>query len=289
MGPALATPPWRARQLSSTVLQRKWDPNYVADDLQRDPPAEVRRVLRQEIGFGCHVPTCRSPFLEYHHFDPEWHVEHHHRPEGLIPLCPSHHAQAGAFTVEQLRAFKRAAYDNPVKGRFEWLRREIVGAVGGSLYHETPVLVQLGSEPMVWFRRDEFGHALLNVRMLTTPGNQMDRVRIQDNDFNVRGTPTDFETPPSGRLLRVRYANGDYMRIEFREIRSLEAAAKRFPDVRSDGLAMVAEHWPMTFVIITMQAGGIGVRFGPTMTKLQRNNTIRGSVMSHCGVGLSFG
>src|SRR4051812_5561180 len=99
----------------------------VSDELSRDPPAEVRRTLRREVGFGCPIPRCRSPFLEYHHFDPEWHVEHHHRPEGLIPLCPTHHAQAAAFTVTQLRELKAAAHHRPASGRFEWLRRELVG------------------------------------------------------------------------------------------------------------------------------------------------------------------
>ena len=260
------------------------------DVIPRDPPADVRRFLRQEVRFGCPVPQCRSPFLEYHHFDPEWHVEHHHRLEGLIPLCPTHHAQAAAFTVDQLRQFKSTAHERPeASGRFAWLRRELVGAVGGCLYHETPVLVQVGSEPMVWFNRDELGHALLNVRMLTTPGHEMDRIRIQDNDFIVRGTPTDLECPPSGRLLRVRYANGDYMRVEFREIRSLQAASRRFPQIRQDALAVVCRDWPLTFVIVTMSAGGTSVRFGPTLTRLPRGNVMKGCVVSHCSVGLVFG
>jgi hypothetical protein len=129
----------------------------------------------------------------------------------------------------------------------------------------------------------------MQTAMLTTTGHEQERIRIQDNDFIVRGTPADFETPPSGRLLRVRYRNGDYMRVEFREIRSLEAAARRFPHVGQAGIAMIEPAWPMTFVIITMRAGGTNVQFGPTSTRLPGNNTIIGSVMSHCGVGLSFG
>jgi hypothetical protein len=142
---------------------------------------------------------------------------------------------------------------------------------------------------MVWFNRDELGHALLNVRMLTTPGHEMDRIRIQDNDFIVRGTPTDLECPPSGRLLRVRYANGDYMRVEFREIRSLQAASRRFPQIRQDALAVVCSDWPLTFVIVTMSAGGTSVRFGPTLTRLPRGNVMKGCVASHCSVGLVIG
>lgn len=259
-------------------------------DLQRDPPAEVRRRLRHEVGFGCPVPRCGSPFLEYHHFDPEWHIEHHHRPEGLIPLCPTHHAQAAAFTVSQLRQFKKVARAaaSP-SGRFEWMRRELVGAVGGCLYHETPILVQLGEEPMIWFERDVFGHALLNARMLTTTGKEQQRIRVQNNDFIVRGDPLDFECPPSGRLLRVRYADGDYMRVEFREIGSWQAAAKRFAHIRPDYIAGLDGSWPKTFVTVSMHAGGTSVRFGPTITRLPGRNTMRGGVMSHCGVGLVFG
>jgi hypothetical protein len=258
-------------------------------ELVWQPPADVRRRLRQEVGFGCPLPRCRSAFLEYHHFDPEWHVEHHHRPEGIIPLCPTHHAQAGAFTVDQFREFKVIAQrTSPAAGRFEWMRRDLVGAVGGCLYHETPVLVQLGSEPMIWFERDEFGHALLNSRMLTTHGKDELRMRVQNNDFIVRGDPADFECPPSGRLLRIRYPDGDYMRIEFREVQTWQTASKRFRHMKPDYIAGLDGSWPKTFVLVSMSAGGTSVRFGPTMTMLPRNNTIRGGVISHCAVGLVF-
>ncbi len=79
----------------------------------------------------------------------------------MIPLCPTHHAQADAFTLEQLREMKTAAPARQPTGRFAWLLRELVAVVGGCLYHETPVLIQYRNEPMVWFRRDDLGHALL--------------------------------------------------------------------------------------------------------------------------------
>lgn len=196
----------------------------------------------------------------------------------------------GLWCGQQLRQFKVAAqHAASPAGRFEWMRRDLVGAVGGCLYHETPILVQLGSEPMIWFERDELGHALLNARMLTTTGKQEQRIRIQNNDFILRGHPIDFECPPSGRLLRVRYADGDYMRVEFRETHTWEAASKRFPHMRADYIAGLDGSWPKTFMSVSMHAGGTSVRFGPTMTRLPRSNTLRGGVMSHCGVGLVFG
>ena len=257
-------------------------------EITREVPADIRRLLRAEVGFGCSVPQCRSPFLQYHHFDPEWHVEHHHRPEGIIPLCATHHAQASAFTVDQLRQMKINAHEHPASGRFQWLRNELVGVVGGNLYHETPVLVQFAGQPMVWFNRDEHGNALLNVRMLTTVGKEQERIRIQDNDFILRGSPSDFECPPSGRILRARYENGDYMRIEFRQANTAAAAANRYKHIGAHGFQLIEGHWPMTFVEVTMQVGGSKVRFSPNQTTLPGNNVMRGCVTSRCSFGLSF-
>lgn len=268
----------------------QWNDEQVVDGPKREVPPAVRKRLRQEVGFGCPVPRCRSPFLEYHHFDPEWHVEHHHRPEGLIPLCPTHHAQAASFTLDQLRTFKETAANlAAATGRFEWLRHQLIGAVGGNLYLDTPILVQFRSDPMVWFNRDSDGHALLNVRMLTTVGNEAERIRIEDNDFIVRGTPVDFECPPSGRLLRVRYENGDYMRVEFREFGSPQTASNKFTHMTLDSLHMLPATWPLTFVIVTMRAGGTNIRFGPSMTRLPGNNVIRGCTMVGGQAGLVFG
>jgi len=58
--------------------------------VNRTPPAAVRRELRREVGFGCPIPDCGIPYLTWHHFDPEWRVEEHHRPEGMIALCLTH-------------------------------------------------------------------------------------------------------------------------------------------------------------------------------------------------------
>src|SRR5437868_11863995 len=52
--------------------------------MTRTPPASVIRILRKEVGFGCPYPGCRNPILTWHHFAPAWHIEHHHRPEGMI-------------------------------------------------------------------------------------------------------------------------------------------------------------------------------------------------------------
>ena len=38
--------------------------------MNRTPPKKVIQTLRQEVGFGCPIPNCGNPYLEWHHFDP---------------------------------------------------------------------------------------------------------------------------------------------------------------------------------------------------------------------------
>src|SRR5436190_194003 len=130
--------------------------------MDRTPPVSVRRALRAEVGFGCPVSGCANPYLEYHHFDPPWHEREHHDAAGMIALCAEHHrkADAGAFTGQQLRHMKRSD-DKAVAGRFDWLRNNLLAVVGGSLYYDTPVILQFRGERAIWFERDESGHMLL--------------------------------------------------------------------------------------------------------------------------------
>src|SRR5205823_1272785 len=136
---------------------------------------------------------------------------------------------AGAFTREQLGRMKQdgRAHAAEVRGRFEWMRRELLGVVGGSFYHETPILVQFRDEPMIWFNRDESGYLLLNVRMLTA--SKEPRLRVEDNYWITRGNPDDFECPPSGKRIRARYSTGDDITIEFLELNTVSDAQSRYP------------------------------------------------------------
>ena len=102
--------------------------------ISRNPPEAVKRLLRQEVGFGCPLPYCRRPFLSFHHFDPPWNKEQHHRPEGMIALCVEHHAAAdrGAFDNSRLRKLKKSDHSvNDVKARFEWARSKQLIRLGG--------------------------------------------------------------------------------------------------------------------------------------------------------------
>ena len=113
--------------------------DWVQQDLSRNPPDHVKRQLRREVGLGCPVPDCRKPFLSFHHFDPPWAKEHHHRPEGMVALCVEHHdaADGGAFEKSYLRALKVSGCPAAdVSARFAWARSKQLIRLGG--YYSSP-------------------------------------------------------------------------------------------------------------------------------------------------------
>ena len=186
----------------------------------------------------------------------------------MIALCAKHHAMAdaGAYTKEQLRSFKdegvKRARD--VKGRFEWMRQSIVAVVGNSFYFGTPIIVQMNGQPVVWFNRDEEGYLLLNVNMPTISGEP--RVRIEDNFWLLVGEPVDLVSPPSGRSLRVSYANGDSLEVEFATLNSAEVAQARYPNSH----ALLGDTClPTTAVEVYFKIAGTAIEFSRGRTKVK--------------------
>lgn len=251
-------------------------------ELNRTPPTNVRRELRREVVFGCPVEGCGNPYLEYHHFDPQWHIEKHHRIEGMVALCSTHHAKADAWTVEQCRELKRYPHTAEVSGRFEWMRREIVAIVGGNYYHETPHMVVFRGCPIVWFERDKRGYLLLSLKMLSISGQP--RAALIANDWEILGGPLDVDSPPNGSHLRVTYENGDDVGIHFKEWTSPEELGKVHPRIL--GLAEQIT-FPLVTAEVHLAVGGTDISFNSKNSRVG-GVQLTGNVMSRCGTGLAF-
>jgi hypothetical protein len=253
--------------------------------LSRTPPVAVRRQLRREVGFGCPVPECGDPYLEYHHFDPPWAVEKHHDPGRMIALCSKHHAQADAWTPQQVRSMKRLDRNRPeIKGRFQWMRHNVLAVIGSNFYYESPTMIQFNGRPIVWFNRDEDRHLLLNISM-DVPGQPL-RTSLTDNDWTIRGEPHNVESQPNGSQLSVNYADGDYLTIRFREHKSSESLIKVYP-------AMTRFTAKLEFPIVTAQ---VDLRIARLQIHLHATETVSpsfGVSMQGCfsnegAVGLSI-
>jgi len=102
----------------------------------------------------------------------------------------------------------------------------LVARIGGDFYVRTPVLIAIRGDPIVWQRRDEDGTLLLSLHMLSTSGDA--RLHMVDHEWYVVGSPSDFESPPSGRRIHARYDNGDRLTIEFWEAATPDALSPRY-------------------------------------------------------------
>lgn len=197
--------------------------------VSRNPPARVKKILRKEVGFGCPVPDCGSPYLEWHHFDPPWSERNHHEPKGMIALCRKHHIEAdfGAFTKEQLRNFKRCGRENwgLVEGRFNWMRRDLVIDAGSNLFTKCHVAVAFGGIPLI--SQSRFSDGYLRVS-LSIPYYGQVVPFIVSNDWQLEGYEADVECSPSANRLKVRIDDGHYTSISFAE-KKVSDYAERFP------------------------------------------------------------
>ena len=56
-------------------------------------PVKVRRILKEEFGKKCSIPTCQKPSEEIHHTQ-RFSLGKSHNPHYLAPLCKGHHQLA---------------------------------------------------------------------------------------------------------------------------------------------------------------------------------------------------
>jgi hypothetical protein len=182
-------------------------------EIPRDPPEEVKRQLRKEVGFGCPFSHCREPFLSFHHFDPPWAKEHHHRPEGMIALCVKHHTMAdrGNWDKSQLHELKKAKCSvEDVKAKFEWARTKQLIRLGG--YYTTPtgtrVLQETSFPPIVTLRESEEGLLELSFALYDQNGRKL--AEMEDNMF--RATPPrlfDIHVDPGGTKIKIKVSKSE--------------------------------------------------------------------------------
>jgi len=125
-------------------------------------------------------------------------------------------------------------------------------------------------------------HLSLNVRMLTASNE--DRALVIDNYWMKKGNPADLECPPSGKYLKIRYANGDYLKIEFRVLSSKDEIREKYPHIDPSEWRI---EFPITSVGVEFEIAGTGIKFGPSGTSWN-TNIFHIGLISHCKVGMQI-
>jgi hypothetical protein len=255
----------------------------------RDPYEWVKTALRQEVGFLCPVEGCGNPYLTWHHFDPPWRVEHHHRPAGMIALCRPHADKAdnGSFTDEQLRELKRVGKSRAaeVRGRFDWMRQDLLAVVGRNFFYEQRVIFQIADRPCIWFDRDETGYLLLNFKMPTLAGTA--RAQIEQNFWTVPPGVDEIVCPPNGRLIEVKYANGDKFRAEFFTVHASAELDRKYPPSGQRGWYGELR-FPVAVVELWETVAGTAIEFGPRFSRLPGIQMVDGYMSRNGGAGIQL-
>lgn len=171
---------------------------------RRPVPADVKRQLRQEAGFGCCV--CGHPFFEYHHIQP-YNEGKGHLVEDMMVLCPNHHHEATIGALPEFEQRKRKA--EPVN-----ISR---GYVDGLLSIADPVIaVELGSnqfigvgfklvvdgEPLLQLEKDDGGRLLVSLDAYDEGENLL--FTLAKNDW-ITGDPLPWDFEFGHRWLTVRH------------------------------------------------------------------------------------
>jgi len=216
--------------------------------MERTPPANVRRRLREEVGFSCPVEKrgerCGSPYLGYHHFDPPWRIKHHHNPDGMIALCLQHHKEAdvGTFTIEQLRELKKtAAKREPISGRFNWRRENALIIAGSNFFIGSPTILESEQQKFIWFEKDESNYDTVNMDLFSSAGNLVFQMR--NNDWLAHPSFDDIEAPPSARWLKIRSKTHDVSFDLVFSNQDLDGIAKVARTIRQDSIRKSVEQY----------------------------------------------
>ena len=135
------------------------------------------------------------------------------------------------------------------------------------------------------------------------------RLQMRDNFWITEGENVRvINCPPSGRVLSATYQNGDLIRVEFRQIDSIQELDRRYPvkipkrvkdrlsasgvsvDARShaDSANSAGVTFPIAVCEIAMRFTGANIRFDANKTTIGTNLFI-GGWSSHGPVGMSIG
>jgi len=75
--------------------------------LSRTIPSDIKRIVRQQSGFGCVI--CGKGIIQYEHVDPEFHDATEHDPRNITLLCPQCHSKVTTGFWSKEKVFKAMA------------------------------------------------------------------------------------------------------------------------------------------------------------------------------------
>jgi hypothetical protein len=103
-------------------------------------PAQLQRDVKEEAGYACAIPTCRSPLgIEIAHIEP-WAKVRQHEFHNLILLCSNHHRSFDDGDIPKASILHYKLNLAVVNGRYGSLERRLLQWFADNDAHGSAVL-----------------------------------------------------------------------------------------------------------------------------------------------------
>lgn len=247
---------------------------------RRNVSKETKEILRREVGFCCPMQNCGNPYLEYYHFDSAFHFND---INGMIALCHEHYKKAenNTYTVDNLHEVKENKKQlSAVNCNLKWLDKNILSIVGDNAFYDTPIPIQIDGHNIIKFTRDDYGAQKLSIEMLSTLPEE--RAIIDENSWENIGSPIVLISPPTGKELAIKYNNGDYLYLKFKEVDD-QKMLRHYYGIDMFGMI----DFPITVVEINMKIAGTNIEFKTSGIDTLRS-TFSKNISIGCAIGLSI-
>lgn len=226
---------------------------------ERYIPAAIRRLLRQEAGFGC--AQCGNPILEYHHIIP-WAEENVHRPEHMVALCGTCHTSVGKLSrnvAYKLKKHPKNMSEGKISGLLGTNKDQPSFVLGTNTYIRTPCIFSYHGNSILEYNVREGQHL---ISAYLPRDDFWPELKIVDNDMTME-TSMFWDVNFKTNYFRVqRKAHDTFFEIDLRGEHAKVAASFT---IRGEAF---------TFDDRKTSVGGM---------------QISDSTMVDCGVGISIG
>ncbi len=167
-------------------------------------PPKLEREVRKAAYYGC--VRCGCPIVRIHHIVP-WHIVKKHEKDNLVALCPNCHDEVHTGTY--IRAHLLEDIKNPFNKKTGSVSKnfgvgklsDIEFYMGGNRSTNTPNILTVQGERLIYFNVDHEGNALLNAIFYDETGNLV--AIIEDNMWTTFIRPDTWDISYKAGRLKI--------------------------------------------------------------------------------------
>lgn len=237
--------------------------------LSRTIPADIRRQVRQQSGYGCVI--CGMGVIQYEHVHPEFHEAKVHDPSAITLLCPSCHSKVTTGFYSKLKvvqamkspAAKMAGFS---KDFFDFCGPHPSIKIGGMTLHrcQSPVMI--------------YDRPILKIESPKEPG----------SPFLLSGIFCDEEGNPTLKIVENEWrANADSWDVEVSAGQITVRDSPRNVVLKLKVIpphTILVERLKMRFGFVDIDIGGETINFKTSISELSLSNCLS----EDCMVGISM-